>query len=72
MSRDRQLRLARVLGIGIAIMALLMGSMAEDLKDPNTVEWLWLCGSRAAGREPLSVRLWCVWRTPEVWFNVEM
>ena len=47
-------------------MAPLMGYMAEELEDSNTVEWF------TCRRGPLSVRLLCLWRTLDVYFNVEM
>ena len=39
MSRDRQVRSARVLCFGLASMAPLVGSVAEKLKDSNIMEW---------------------------------
>ena len=46
-------------------MATLIGSVAEELKDSEVVEWFACrCG-------PLGVDLWLVWRTPNASFNVE-
>ena len=64
-SRNRQLRSARVLRFGLASLSPLMGSVAEELKDSNVMEWSTCrCG-------PLSVDLWLVWSALNVCFNVD-
>ena len=64
-SRDRQLRSARVRDFGLASLSALMRSVAEELKYFNAMEWFACrCG-------PLSVDLWLVWSAINVCFNVD-
>ena len=53
-SRDRQLRSVRVLGFGLASMAALVSSVAEELTNSNIMEW------STCRRGPLGVDLWLV------------
>ena len=64
-SRDRQLRSVRVLHFGLASMALLTGSVAEELKDSKAMERSTCrCG-------PLGVDLWFVGSAFNECFSVE-
>ena len=64
-SRDRQLRSVRVLRFGLASMATLVGSVAEELKDSKVMERSTCrCG-------PLGVDSRLVWRTIKMWSNVD-
>ena len=65
-SRARQLRSERVLGFGLASMATLMGSVAEELTNSNVMEWS-TCRCR-----PLGVDFVHVARTFNEWFNVDL
>ena len=66
MSRDRQLRTVRVLCFGVASMAPLVGSVAEELKESMLIERSTCrCG-------PLGVDFVHVARTFNEWFNVEL
>ena len=63
-SRDRQLRSVRVLGFGLANMAALVSSVAEELTNSNVMEW------STCRRGPLGVDLWLVRSTLNACFNV--
>ena len=65
MSRDRQVRSARVLCFGLASLGRLVGSVAEKLKDSNIMEW----STRRCG--PLGPSLWLVWSALNLCFNVD-
>jgi hypothetical protein len=65
-SRDRQLRSARVLRVGVAGLDQLAGSAAEELKDSMLVMWF----TRVNG--PLDVDLQLVLPTFNACFNVEL
>ena len=65
MSRDPQLRSARVLGVGAASLARLVGSMAVGLKDSLIMMWFTCVDGPVCG----DLRL--VWRTLNACFNVE-
>ena len=65
-SRDRQLRSARVLRFGLASIAPLVGSVAEELKDSILIKW----STRVVG--PHGVDFVHVSRTFNEWFNVEL
>ena len=65
-SRDRQLRSVRVLGFGLASMAALVSSEAEELTNSNFMEW----STRVVG--PHGVDFVHVSRTFNEWFNVEL
>ena len=65
-SRDRQLRSVRVLGFGLASMAALVSSVAEELTNSNVMEWSTCC------RGPLGVDFVHVARTFNECFNVEL
>ena len=64
-SRDRQLRSARLLGIGAASLGRLVGSVAKKLGDSILAMGFARCGWR------LGVDLQLVWRTFNVWSNVD-
>ena len=64
-SRDRKLRWDRVLSFRLATLGLLMGSVAEELKDSKAMERSTCrCG-------PLGVDSRLVWRTIKMWLNVD-
>ena len=65
-SRDRQLRSARVLRFGLASIAPLVGSVAERLKGSILMKW----STRVVG--PHSVDFVHVSRMFNEWFNVEL
>ena len=65
MSRDRQVRSARVLCFGLASMGPLVGSVAEKLKDSEVIEW----STRRCG--PLGPGLRLVWSALNACFNVD-
>ena len=65
-SRDRQLRSVRVLGFGLASMAALVSSVAEELTNSNIMEW------STCRRGPLGVDFVHVARTFNEWLNVEL
>ena len=65
-SRDRQLRSGRVLRVGVASLGQLTRAMDKELKDSDLTE-----RSTCAGG-PLDVELQRVWRTLNVWLNVEI
>ena len=54
MSRGLQVRSARVLRFGLSSVVALVGSVAEELEDSNTIEW------STCRRGPLGVDLWLV------------
>jgi hypothetical protein len=64
-SRDPQLRSARVLGVGAASLARLVGPMAVGLKDCLIMMWF----TRVDG--PVSGDLRLVWRALNAYFNVD-
>ena len=65
MSRDPQVRSARVLRFGLSSVVALVGSVAEELEDSNTIEW------STCRRGPLSVDLWLVRSALNACFNVD-
>ena len=65
-SRDQQLRSGRVLRVGVASLDRLTRAMDKELKDSDLTE-----RSMCAGG-PLDVELQRVWRTLNVWLNVEI
>ena len=64
-SRDQQLRSGRILRVGVASLGRLTRAMDKELKDSKFME-----RSTCAGG-PLDVELQRVWRTLNVWLNVE-
>ena len=65
MSRDRQVRSARVLCFGLASLGPLVGSVAEKLKDSKMIEW----STRRCG--PLGPGLRLVRSALNACFNVD-
>ena len=65
-SRDQQLRSGRILRVGVASLGRLTRAMDKELKDSDLTE-----RSTCAGG-PLDVELQRVWRTLNVWLNVEI
>ena len=65
-SRQRQLRYGSVLRVRVANLGRLTRAMAKELKDSDLTE-----RSTCAGG-PLDVELQRVWRTLNVWLNVEI
>ena len=65
MSRDPQLRSDRVLGVGAASLASLVGLVAVGLKDSKITMWF----TRVDG--PVDSGLWLVQRTSNACLNVE-
>ena len=65
-SRDQQLRSGRVLRVGVASFDRLTRAMDKELKDSDLSE-----RSTCAGG-PLDVELQRVWRTLDLWLNVEI
>ena len=63
-SRDRQLRSARVLRFWLASLAPLMSSVAEEFKDSDVMEWF----TRRCG--PLSIDLRLVRSALNMWSNI--
>ena len=65
MSRGLQVRSARVLRFGLSSVVALVGSVAEELEDSNTIEW------STCRRGPLGVDLWLVRSALNACFNVD-
>ena len=65
-SRDRNLRYGRVLGVRVASFGRNTRAMAKELRESKFME-----RSTCAGG-PLDVELQCFWRTLNVWLNVEI
>ena len=65
-SRDQQLRSGRILRVGVATLGRMARAMDKELKDSDLTEH-----STCAGG-PLDVELQRVWRTLNVWINVEI
>ena len=65
-SRDPQLRSARVLCVSVASLVRLARAMAEEFKNSNLMERSTCVGG------PLDVNLQRVWRTRSVCFNVKI
>ena len=64
-SRDQQLRSGRILRVGVATVGRMARAMDKELKDSDLTEH-----STCAGG-PLDVELQRVWRTLNVWLNVD-
>ena len=65
-SRDQQLRSGRILRVGVATLGRMTRAMDKELKDSDLTEH-----STCAGG-PLDVELQRVWRTLDLWLNVEI
>ena len=65
MSRGPQVRSARVPRFRLSSLGALVGSVAEELEDSNTIEW------STCRRGPRSVDLWLVRSVLKACFNVD-